>query len=100
MTDSSTISSGDKLSEGRNLRLLIAAQALGGASPPIIISLGGLVGQQLSSNPYAVTLPVSLYQLALALCTLPAAWLIHRMGRRFTYLIGALMGALAGTVAA
>ncbi len=86
--------------EKRNLGLLIGAQALGGASPPIIISLGGLVGQQLSSNPSAATLPVSLYQLALALCTLPAAWLMHRMGRRFTYMIGALMGAVSGAVAA
>ncbi|WP_226858428.1 MFS transporter [Diaphorobacter aerolatus] len=90
----------EKSSEGRNLGLLIAAQSLGGASPPIIISLGGLVGQQLSTNPSAATLPVSLYQLTLALCTLPAAWLMHRMGRRFTYMIGALMGAVSGAVAA
>lgn len=93
-------SSTSKSTEGRNLGLLIAAQSLGGASPPIIISLGGLVGQQLSTNPSAATLPVSLYQLALALCTLPAAWLMHRMGRRFTYMIGALMGAVSGAVAA
>lgn len=86
--------------ERRNLGLLIAAQSLGGASPPIIISLGGLVGQQLSSNPTATTLPVSLYQLGLALSTLPAAWLMNRMGRRMTYMIGALMGAMSGAVAA
>lgn len=59
--------------ERRNLGLLVAAQSLGGASPPIIISLGGLVGQMLSSTPTASTLPVSLYQLGLALSTLPAA---------------------------
>jgi len=51
----------------RNLALLVAAQALGGAAPPIIISLGGLVGQQLSANPAQATLPVSIYQLGLAL---------------------------------
>jgi predicted MFS family arabinose efflux permease len=66
----------------RNLGLLVAAQSLGGASPPIIISLGGLVGQQLSTNPTATTLPVSIYQMGLALSTLPAAWLMQRMGRR------------------
>ena len=66
--------------QARNLSLLVAAQALGGASPPIIISLGGLVGQQLSSNPTATTLPVSIYQLGLALSTLPAAWLMQRLG--------------------
>jgi predicted MFS family arabinose efflux permease len=86
--------------EQRNLGLLIAAQSLGGASPPIIISLGGLVGQMLSSTPTAATLPVSLYQLGLALSTLPAAWLMHRSGRRTAYALGATMGVLSGLVAA
>ena len=86
--------------ERRNLGLLVAAQSLGGASPPIIISLGGLVGQMLSSTPTASTLPVSLYQLGLALSTLPAAWLMHRAGRRTAYALGAAMGMLSGLVAA
>ena len=86
--------------ERRNLGLLVAVQSLGGASPPIIISLGGLVGQMLSSTPSAATLPVSLYQLGLALSTLPAAWLMHRAGRRTAYLLGAVMGVLSGLVAA
>ncbi|MBS0291171.1 MAG: MFS transporter [Proteobacteria bacterium] len=86
--------------ERRNLGLLVAVQSLGGASPPIIISLGGLVGQMLSTNPTASTLPVSLYQLGLALSTLPAAWLMHRAGRRTAYLLGAVMGVLSGLVAA
>ncbi|UHJ63826.1 MFS transporter [Melaminivora jejuensis] len=87
-------------SERRNLALLVAAQSLGGASPPIIISLGGLVGQMLSSTPTASTLPVSLYQLGLALSTLPAAWLMHRAGRRPAYVLGAILGVLSGLVAA
>ncbi|WP_288013448.1 MFS transporter [Diaphorobacter sp.] len=86
--------------ERRNLGLLVAAQSLGGASPPIIISLGGLVGQMLSSTPTASTLPVSLYQLGLALSTLPAAWLMHRAGRRTAYLLGAVLGVLSGLIAA
>lgn len=80
--------------------LLVAAQSLGGASPPIIISLGGLVGQQLSSNPTASTLPVSIYQLGLALSTLPAAWIMNRMGRRAAYVLGAILGVISGVVAA
>ncbi len=80
--------------------LLFAAQALGGASPPIIISLGGLVGQQLANTPTAATLPVSLYQLGLALSTLPAAWLMQRFGRRLAYVLGAVLGVLSGLMAA
>lgn len=72
----------------------------GWASPPIIISLGGLVGQQLSSNPTATTLPVSIYQLGLALSTLPAAWLMQRLGRRWAYVLGAVLGVVSGIIAA
>ena len=86
--------------QARNLSLLVAAQALGGSSPPIIISLGGLVGQQLSSNPTATTLPVSIYQLGLALSTLPAAWLMQRLGRRWAYVLGAVLGVVSGIIAA
>ena len=84
----------------RSLNLLFVAQALGGAAPPIIISLGGLVGQQLSAAPTLATLPVSLYQLGLALSTLPAAWLMQRQGRRNTYVLGAMLAIVAGVIAA
>jgi MFS family permease len=85
---------------GRNIGVLMAAQALGGASPPIIISLGGIVGQMLADDPSLATLPVSLYNLGLALSTLPAAWLMRRIGRRNAYLFAAVLAALAGLVAA
>lgn len=84
----------------RNIRVLVAAQALGGASPAIIVSLGGLVGQMLASNPALATLPVSIYNLGLALGTIPAALLMQRAGRRTVYLLGALMGLMAGLVSA
>jgi MFS family permease len=92
--------SGTSPLEKRNTPVLMAAQALGGASPPIIISLGGLVGQQLSSAPELATLPVSLFNLGLALSTIPAGLLIRRLGHRLAYVLGALLGCLAGLVAA
>ncbi len=84
----------------RNIFVLTAAQALGAASPPIIIALGGLVGQQLSSDPALVTLPVSLFSLGLALGTLPAAFIMRSFGRRNGYLLGACFGISSGLVAA
>ena len=83
----------------RNILVLTAAQALGAASPPIIISLGGIVGQALSSTPALATLPVSLYNLGLALGTVPAAMIMKRMGRRAGYLFGASIGIVSGLVA-
>ena len=83
----------------RNVRLLVGAQALGGAAPPIIISLGGLVGQMLAHDPGLATLPVSLYNLGLALSTIPVALMIRRVGRRQAYSLGALMAIAAGSIA-
>lgn len=82
-----------------NVWILTAAQSLGGANSPIVISLGGLVGQQLASNPAAATLPVSLLNLGLAAGTLPAATMMRRFGRRTGYLLGAIFGIVAGLIA-
>lgn len=101
MPTSSTSQAGSLKSTGqRNLWLLFGAQALGGASPPIIISLGGLVGMQLASNQDLATLPVSLFNLGLALSTIPAALMMRYLGRRQAYVLGAIMAIIAGLVAA
>lgn len=84
----------------RNIAVLVAAQSLGAASGPIVISLGGLVGMQLSPVREFATLPVSVYNLGLALGTLPAAWIMRRYGRRSGYLLGACIAVLSGLVAA
>lgn len=64
-----------------------------------MVSLGGLVGQKLASNPALVTLPVSLLNLGLALGTVPAAMVMRRFGRRPGYVFGATLGLCAGLVA-
>lgn len=84
----------------RNIAVLTAAQALGGASPPIVMSLGGLVGQQLAADPAWVTFPVSLFGVGLALGAPPAAFVMRRHGRRNGYLLGTLFGVASGLVAA
>lgn len=84
----------------RNLTVLILAQSLGAASGPIVISLGGLVGQDLATDPALATLPVSIYNLGLAVGTVPAAWVMRQYGRRSGYLLGAMIGVLSGLIAA
>lgn len=90
---------GDTLAR-RNALVLAGAQALGGASPAIVISLGGIVGSQLVSNQAFATVPVSLMQLGLAAGVIPAAFLMRRLGRRSGYVIGALIGAFGAAIAA
>lgn len=84
----------------RNAIVLAMAMALGGASPAIVVSLGGLVGQNLADNKELATLPVSLLNLGLALGTVPAAMLMRRAGRRIGYMVGAAIGLIGGCLAA
>ncbi|HEY5797989.1 MAG TPA: MFS transporter [Bosea sp. (in: a-proteobacteria)] len=93
------VGDGDALAK-RNSVVLACAQALGGSSPPIVISLGGIVGSQLVTDQTFATVPVSLMQLGIACGVIPAAMLMRRLGRRNGYLIGALIGATAASVAA
>lgn len=80
--------------------VLAAAMALGGSSPAIVVSLGGLVGQALATNKELATLPVSLLNLGLALGTVPAAMLMRKAGRRIGYMVGAGIGLSGGCLAA
>lgn len=83
-----------------NARVLACAQALGGANPAIVISLGGIVGQTLAADKTLATLPVSALNIGLAAGTIPAAMLMRRFGRREGYLLGAMIGVGAGLAAA
>lgn len=84
----------------RYVHILMLMQAVGAAAPPIIISLGGLVGSQLANDKALATLPVSLYNIGLAVFMLPVAWLINRLGRKQTYIVGTLFSFSGGVVAA
>lgn len=84
----------------RNAVVLAMAAALGGSSPAIVVSLGGLVGQTLADNKELATLPVSLLNLGLALGTIPAAMLMRQAGRRIGYIVGAGIGLCGGCLAA
>ncbi|MFC5391582.1 MFS transporter [Bosea vestrisii] len=99
MNQHGPVMDGDTLAR-RNALVLAGAPALGGASPAIVISLGGIVGSQLVANQAFATVPVSLMQLGLATGVIPAAFLMRRLGRRNGYVLGALIGATGASIAA
>ncbi|MGL4667548.1 MAG: MFS transporter [Saezia sp.] len=84
----------------RYVHLLLLAQAVGASSPPIIISLGGLIGLELAADKALATLPVSLYHIGLALSMLPVTFLIRRWGRQRTYMMGTAFAFSGGVIAA
>ncbi|MEQ8657913.1 MAG: MFS transporter [Hyphomicrobiales bacterium] len=85
----------------RNALILAVAQAFGGANASIVIATAGLAGGYVLPAEKAAfaTIPVSLFILGTAFCTLPAQKLMGRIGRRPVFLGAAAFGVLAGLVA-
>lgn len=82
-----------------NALVLSGMQALGGANPALVVALSSLVGQQLASSPGMATLPVTTFNLGLALGIVPAAFMMQRFGRKRSYLLGASCGIAGGLLA-
>jgi MFS family permease len=64
-----------------------------------MVTLGGIIGSQLTSNPAWATLPVSLWVLTTAASAVPAALLMRRIGRPLGFSLGALSASVAVLVA-
>ena len=78
-----------------------AAQALIGSAAPIAIGTGAIVGSMLlGADKSLATAPVTGFNIGVALGTLPAAWLMSKVGRRNGFMSGTLATALGGLVAA
>ncbi len=86
--------------EKRNVWVLVAAQAFLGAQLPLIFTIGGLAGQQLSPNPCFATLPISLIVLGSMLTATPLSSFMQRFGRQAGFIVGAMGGASGAALAA
>ncbi|MEM8550847.1 MAG: MFS transporter [Pseudomonadota bacterium] len=84
----------------RNAIVLAFAQSVGGALASITIALGGLVGIYLLNGPSILaTLPVTAMVVGTAAGTIPAAWLLERLGRKRGFMLGACIAASGGLIA-
>jgi len=79
----------------RNVLLLSCSMALGLSGAPVITLLGGIIGTSLAPYPSLSTLPVALMVLGIALCTIPAALLMKKIGRRLGFMSASFVAALA-----
>ncbi|WP_414650879.1 MFS transporter [Eoetvoesiella sp.] len=87
-----------KIQSGNIWRLSIA-QALAGANSVVVYATGAIVGDMLAPSPMLATLPISIFVVGMAVCTLPAGAVARRHGRRTAFLAGTGAGVLAGLVA-
>ena len=81
------------------LRLTVA-QALAGANSAVVYATGAIVGNMLAPSKALATLPISLFVVGMAACTLPAGAIARRHGRRAAFLAGTGCGVLVGLLAA
>ena len=89
----------ERTRERSNVVRLAVAQALAGANSTVVYATGAVVGEMLAPAKALATLPVSIFVVGMALCTLPAGALPQRDGRRAAFLFGAGSGVLAGLIA-
>lgn len=84
---------------GNVLRLAVA-QALAGANAVVVYATGAIVGNTLAPSPALATLPISIFVVGMAACTLPAGAIARRHGRRAAFLAGTACGVLVGLLSA
>ena len=85
--------------ERSNVVRLAIAQALAGANSVVIYATGAVVGDALAPSKVLATLPISIFVVGMAVCTLPAGAIAQRHGRRAAFMIGTGCGVFAGLVA-
>jgi len=82
----------------KTVLLLATCQALIVTSNVVLVAINGLAGLELATDKAWATLPVTCFVLGTALCTMPASLLMHRVGRRRGFSLGACLGILSGLV--
>ncbi len=80
----------------RNVAVLGTCQMLFNSSRTLIVATYPLIAYGLASNKAFATLPITLLIVGTALCSIPASLLMHRVGRRLGFMVGAGFGVASG----
>src|SRR5437763_3556557 len=86
--------------QARTAFLLAICQACFLSASSIGVASSGLVGTGLAPTLVLATLPYSLIATTNACVTVPASFLMARLGRRVGFVLGALIGGLGGAISA
>lgn len=81
-----------------NVFLLFISQALFQTASILVITLSGVVGLQMSSDKNLATLPIAMITVGTAVMMIPASFILKKLGQRKGFMIGTLIGMLAGLV--
>jgi MFS family permease len=83
----------------RNLLLLFGCQMVFVSGNILLVTVGGIVGYQLAPDPAFATLPVALMVIGTASATVPAAFTMQRIGRKYGFILATGIAALGAWLA-
>lgn len=89
-----------KIGNYRTLIVLTCAQCFGQTAAPILVLLGGIVGAQIAPSVDWATLPIAIQIAGIASATIPASYLMSKVGRKLGFLAGTALAICAALFAA
>ena len=89
-----------KFGNYRTLFVLTLAQCFGQTTAPILVLLGGIVGAQIAPSIDWATLPIAIQIAGIASATIPASYLMSKVGRKTGFLVGTALAIFAALFAA
>ncbi|MGC8118912.1 MFS transporter [Marinobacter sp. VGCF2001] len=84
--------------EKRNVAILVVSQVMFMVAAITVMTLSGVVGQELAPNPDLATVPIAIMMLGTVFSTLPASLFMKKVGRRQGFIVGAAIGGAGGGV--
>ncbi|PCI74924.1 MAG: MFS transporter [SAR86 cluster bacterium] len=89
-----------KFGNYRTLIVLTFAQCFGQTAAPILVLLGGIVGAKIAPSIDWATLPIAIQIAGIAFATIPASYLMSKVGRKAGFLAGTALAIFATLFAA
>lgn len=81
-----------------NVLALFFAQALFQTASILVITLSGIVGLEMAPDKDLATLPIAMITAGTASMMIPASMILKKLGQRKGFMLGTVIGALAGLV--
>ncbi len=83
----------------RNVALLSLCQALGNTGNIIVFSVSALAASQIAPSKALSTVPLFIQFLSATLTTVPASFLMKKIGRKAGFMVGSVMASIGGGLA-
>lgn len=83
----------------RNILILTCCQLISATGAIIMVTLGGIIGSELATDPTFATLPVSIMVLCVAATTIPATLLMRKIGRKLGFAMSSISAVVSTLLA-